>query len=95
MYLIALLIIVCYSSTHSVSFLRSHSASIAELYLPAIQTVLEAPSTSPIADVDVANMADFIINLSSPVRPNVSLLLHNLNFSSVPIVLHTIVVSLL
>lgn len=51
---------------------RSHSASIAELYLPAIQTVLEAPSTSPIADVDVANMADFIINLSSPVRPNVS-----------------------
>ena len=48
--------------------------NIAESYIPLMQTILEAPPTSPLCNVDVNNITDFVINLSAPVKNNVSLL---------------------
>lgn len=36
-----------------------------------MQTLLEAPSTSPLVDVDINNASDFVINLSAPPHKNV------------------------
>ncbi len=43
------------------------------MYLPVLSSVLEAPPTSPLYEIDAANMADFIIYLTQPTQPNVSI----------------------
>ncbi len=43
-----------------------------EVYLPVLSSVLEAPPTSPLYEIDAANMADFIMHLTQPTQPNVS-----------------------
>ena len=56
-------------------FVRSARMNIAESYIPLMQTILEAPPTSPLCNVDVNNITDFVINLSAPVKSNVGLLI--------------------
>ncbi len=40
--------------------------------MPVIQTVLDAPATSPLLEIDTNNIADFLVHLSHPTEPNVS-----------------------
>ncbi len=53
--------------------LRSCKECVGEVYLPVLSSVLEAPPTSPLYEIDAANMADFIIYLTQPTQPNVSI----------------------
>ena len=38
-----------------------------------MKTLLEAPPTSPLTEIDIGNVADFIIQLTRPVESNVSI----------------------
>jgi hypothetical protein len=49
---------------------KSCRCSIAECYIPFMQTIAEASPHSSLIDIDVKNAADFIIKLSAPVLPN-------------------------
>ncbi len=37
-----------------------------------MQMVIEAPPTSPLSDISVTHIADFLVHLSCPTQPNVS-----------------------
>ena len=60
-YLVFVFIVLC----------RHSRVNIGESYLPFMQTLLEAPPTSPLVDVDINNASDFVINLSAPPHKNV------------------------
>ncbi|XP_064383727.1 condensin complex subunit 3-like isoform X2 [Halichondria panicea] len=49
---------------------RSCRECVGEVYLPVLSSVLEAPPTSPLYEIDAANMADFIMHLTQPTQPN-------------------------
>ena len=51
---------------------RSCRECLSEVYIPVMQMVFEAPPTSPLLEIDVGNMADFIIHLTRPADINVS-----------------------
>lgn len=55
---------------------RSCRECLAEVYMPVIQMVLNAPPTSPLSKVNASNMADFLVYLSRPTQPNVSIICH-------------------
>ena len=44
---------------------------LGEVFIPVLETVSEAPPTSPLRDVDLTQIADFLVHLSSPQQPNV------------------------
>ena len=45
---------------------------IGEVFIPVMETVSEAPPTSPLRNTDLTSMADFLVHLCSPQEPNVS-----------------------
>ncbi|XP_023654969.2 condensin complex subunit 3 isoform X1 [Paramormyrops kingsleyae] len=52
---------------------RSHQECLEESFLPTLQTLLNAPATSPLAEVDVSNVAELFIELTRPsalINPN-------------------------
>ena len=53
--------------------IRCHREFLGEVYLPVMKTLLEAPPTSPLTEIDVGNVADFIIQLTKPTGPSVRL----------------------
>ena len=40
--------------------------------MPVLTSVFEAPPTSPLYEIDAANMADFVIQLTRPTQPDVT-----------------------
>ena len=44
----------------------SNQESLCEAVMPTLQTLLQAPSHSPLASVDVENVANFLISITSP-----------------------------
>lgn len=42
--------------------------------MPVIQMVVEAPPTSPLSDIEAGNIAEFLVQLTRPSKPNVSAL---------------------
>ena len=52
--------------------LRSCQECLSEVYMPVLTSVFEAPPTSPLYEIDAANMADFVIQLTRPTQPDVS-----------------------
>ncbi|XP_062386691.1 condensin complex subunit 3 isoform X2 [Sardina pilchardus] len=51
---------------------RAHQECIEESFLPTVRTLTQAPATSPLAEVDVSNVAELLIELSRAsvlVRP--------------------------
>ena len=51
---------------------RSCRDCLSEVYMPVIQTVLEAPTTSPLSDIEASNVAEFLVQLTRPTQHNVS-----------------------
>lgn len=52
---------------------RTHQEIVEECFLPTVRTLLNAPATSPLAEVDVANVAELLVELTRPsalVRPS-------------------------
>ncbi|KAJ8339794.1 hypothetical protein SKAU_G00344270 [Synaphobranchus kaupii] len=45
---------------------RSYQECLEESFLPTLQTLLNAPATSPLAEVDIANVAELFIELTRP-----------------------------
>ncbi|KAJ8399327.1 hypothetical protein AAFF_G00413650 [Aldrovandia affinis] len=45
---------------------RSHQECLEESFLPTLQTLLYAPATSPLSEVDVSNVAELFIELTRP-----------------------------
>jgi len=52
--------------------IRSNQELIAEAVLPTMQALFDAPSTSPLAEVKVANVADLLIELTDIQHPMAS-----------------------
>lgn len=65
------------------SLSREYQERITECYLPLVRTVLEAPPTSPLCEMDLNNMTSFILNLSAPTKHDVSYTLHDSLITSV------------
>ncbi|XP_048851704.1 condensin complex subunit 3 isoform X2 [Brienomyrus brachyistius] len=52
---------------------RAHQECLEESFLPTLQTLLNAPATSPLAEVDISNVAELFIELTRPsalINPN-------------------------
>uniref|UniRef100_A0A8C9MEE5 Non-SMC condensin I complex subunit G n=1 Tax=Serinus canaria TaxID=9135 RepID=A0A8C9MEE5_SERCA len=45
---------------------RSNQECFEEAYLPTLQTLLNAPATSPLAEVDVSNVSELLVDLTRP-----------------------------
>ncbi|NXA14705.1 CND3 protein, partial [Sapayoa aenigma] len=45
---------------------RSNQEYFEEAYLPTLQTLLNAPTTSPLAEVDVGNVSELLVDLTRP-----------------------------
>ncbi|KAG7458740.1 hypothetical protein MATL_G00223870 [Megalops atlanticus] len=45
---------------------RSHQECLEESFLPTLQTLFNAPATSPLAEVDISNVAELFIELTRP-----------------------------
>uniref|UniRef100_A0AAZ3SCD1 UVR domain-containing protein n=1 Tax=Oncorhynchus tshawytscha TaxID=74940 RepID=A0AAZ3SCD1_ONCTS len=43
---------------------RAHQECVEECFLPTLQTLLNAPATSPLAEVDVTNVAELLVELT-------------------------------
>lgn len=48
------------------SYGGSNQESLCEAVLPTLQTLFNAPSRSPLADVDVDDVANFLVSITSP-----------------------------
>ncbi|KAM6972031.1 LOW QUALITY PROTEIN: condensin complex subunit 3 [Aplochiton taeniatus] len=49
---------------------RAHQECVEESFLPTLRTLLNAPATSPLAEVDVTNVAELLIELTRPSTLN-------------------------
>ncbi|XP_062334089.1 condensin complex subunit 3 [Osmerus eperlanus] len=52
---------------------RTHQECVEECFLPTVRTLLNAPATSPLAEVDVTNVAELLVELTRPsslIRPS-------------------------
>ncbi|KFO94700.1 Condensin complex subunit 3, partial [Buceros rhinoceros silvestris] len=45
---------------------RSNQECFEEAYLPTLQTLLNAPSTSPLAEIDISNVSELLVDLTRP-----------------------------
>ncbi|XP_056346966.1 condensin complex subunit 3 [Oenanthe melanoleuca] len=45
---------------------RSNQECVEEAYLPTLQTLLNAPATSPLAEVDISNVSELLVDLTRP-----------------------------
>uniref|UniRef100_A0AAY5K1E0 Nuclear condensin complex subunit 3 C-terminal domain-containing protein n=1 Tax=Esox lucius TaxID=8010 RepID=A0AAY5K1E0_ESOLU len=45
---------------------RSHQECVEECFVPTLRTLLNAPATSPLAEVDVTNVAELLVELTRP-----------------------------
>ncbi|NXT54674.1 CND3 protein, partial [Pluvianellus socialis] len=45
---------------------RSNQECFEEAYLPTLQTLFNAPATSPLAEIDVGNVSELLVDLTSP-----------------------------
>uniref|UniRef100_A0A8C3JJ11 Non-SMC condensin I complex subunit G n=1 Tax=Calidris pygmaea TaxID=425635 RepID=A0A8C3JJ11_9CHAR len=45
---------------------RSNQECFEEAYLPTLQTLLNAPATSPLAEIDVSNVSELLVDLTRP-----------------------------
>ncbi|KAF7217834.1 transcript variant X2 [Nothobranchius furzeri] len=55
---------------------RSHQEVVEESFLPTIRTLLEAPATSPLAEVDVNNVVELLVELTRPsalIKPSTNI----------------------
>lgn len=44
----------------------SYQESLCEAFMPTVQTLINAPSRSPLASVDIENVMNFLISITSP-----------------------------
>ncbi|NXP47065.1 CND3 protein, partial [Heliornis fulica] len=45
---------------------RSNQECLEEAYLPTLQTLLNAPATSPLAEIDISNVSELLVDLTRP-----------------------------
>ncbi|KFO70647.1 Condensin complex subunit 3 [Cuculus canorus] len=45
---------------------RSNQESFEEAYLPTLRTLLNAPATSPLAEIDIGNVSELLVDLTRP-----------------------------
>lgn len=53
--------------------IRLHQEVVEESFLPTLSTLMNAPSTSPLAEVDVNNVVELFVELTRPsalVKPS-------------------------
>ncbi len=41
--------------------------ALSDVYLPVMRKIIEAPPTSPLANIDTNNLSDFILQLTQPL----------------------------
>ncbi|NXQ53528.1 CND3 protein, partial [Anthoscopus minutus] len=51
---------------------RSNQECFEEAYLPTLQTLVNAPATSPLAEVDISNVSELLVDLTRPSGLNQS-----------------------
>ncbi|KFV11484.1 Condensin complex subunit 3, partial [Pterocles gutturalis] len=49
---------------------RSNQECFEEAYLPTLQTLLNAPATSPLAEIDISNVSELLVDLTRPSAVN-------------------------
>lgn len=67
--------------------LRSNQELVEEAFLPTLRTLLNAPATSPLAEVDVNNVAELLVQLT-----NTKLLTANQNSTEQSMVTFTVLI---
>lgn len=46
--------------------IRVHQEVVEESFLPTVRTLMNAPATSPLAEVDVNNVVELLVELTRP-----------------------------
>lgn len=60
------LILSYYATNIWLDWNRSNQECFEEAYLPTLQTLLNAPATSPLAEVDISNVSELLVDLTRP-----------------------------
>lgn len=47
-------------------FIRVHQEVVEEGFLPTVRTLMNAPATSPLAEVDINNVVELLVELTRP-----------------------------
>lgn len=46
--------------------IRAHQEVVEESFLPTVRTLMNAPATSPLAEVDISNVVELLVELTRP-----------------------------
>lgn len=60
-----ILLYLC-QQTFELLFNRANQECFEEAFLPTLQTLASAPASSPLAEVEVANVAELLVDLTRP-----------------------------
>lgn len=61
--------IICFFFAHvlfKLFFNRTNQECFEEAFLPTLQTLASAPASSPLAEVDITNVAELLVDLTRP-----------------------------
>ena len=64
---------------------RVHQEVVEESFLPTVRTLMNAPATSPLAEVDINNMVELLVELTRPsalIRPSTNTEVRNIHGDS-------------
>lgn len=59
-------LILSYATNIWLHWNRSNQECFEEAYLPTLKTLLNAPATSPLAEVDISNVSELLVDLTRP-----------------------------
>lgn len=61
--------------------IRAHQEVVEEGFLPTVRTLMNAPATSPLAEVDVNNVVELLVELTRPsalIKPSTNTEVRNI-----------------
>lgn len=62
--------------------IRAHQEVVEESFLPTVRTLMNAPATSPLAEVDVNNVVELLVELTRPsalIKPSANTEVRNIH----------------
>lgn len=68
--------------------IRVHQEVVEESFLPTVRTLMNAPATSPLAEVDISNVVELLVELTRPsalIKPSTNTEVRNITDQSVAI----------
>lgn len=63
-------------------YIRAHQEVVEESFLPTIRTLMNAPATSPLAEVDINNVVELLVELTRPnalIKPSTNTEVRNIH----------------